>query len=354
MNSPPSHRESSRDQARQRFLTPTTTTAMWWLRWVVLIQCIGVVGRYLLSSVETESDIYGWLYFDLHWPESLCQGIDDFGMVLTLVAAVVIGVAGWCRSKCDPVSIVASIAHWSDQVALVWVAVWMLALSLAHMIRASVYGELALAEHAVRYAAPIALLMLSWRPVSMGHPVGEPSSLLKKGSDPLRRFEFTMLQQRLQRVRPLFQQAASRGRGKMALSVLVLAAAATFLAHGYKAMECYAPFTDLILLSDLQWTGFGFSQSTAERALVAIGVLDAIVAIALVVFRFRIAAAYMAIWGWVTAASRMSALGLDAWPETVLRAANGGVPFVILLLLVAQLAAQQHSAQQNSAQFESE
>ena len=61
--------------------------ANWVLRWVVVIQCVGLGGRYLLSSGETESDIYGWLYFDLLWPERICQGIDDAGMVLTLVAA---------------------------------------------------------------------------------------------------------------------------------------------------------------------------------------------------------------------------------------------------------------------------
>ncbi|MGB7326047.1 MAG: hypothetical protein WBD31_14335 [Rubripirellula sp.] len=292
MNSSQSAHESQRQQ---------TGPVAWCLRLVVLVQCIGVGGRYLLSSVETESDVYGWLYFDLHWPEALSQTIDDTGMTLTLGAAVVLGITGWCRLLCDQSSIGASIAHRLDQAALLWVAAWMIALSIADMARAAVYGELALAEHAVRYAAPLALLMLTRRNQS-------PPKTLDD----------------------------SHNSARYALTLLVIAASATFVAHGYKAIDRYAPFTDLILLSDLQWTGFGLSQSTAERVLVIIGAVDGIIAIALVAFRLRFAAAYMGVWGVITAASRMSALGYEAWPETVLRAANGGVPLAILLFLIAQ------------------
>ncbi|MFG0265712.1 MAG: hypothetical protein ACF8AM_11275, partial [Rhodopirellula sp. JB055] len=94
---------------------------------------------------------------------------------------------------------------------------------------------------------------------------------------------------------------------------------------------CYAPFIDLILLSDMQWTEFGFRQASVERILVVIGILDILVALALLIFRSRAAAFYMVVWGLVTAASRMTALGMDAWPETWIRIANGGVPLAILI-----------------------
>ncbi len=62
-----------------------------------------------------------------------------------------------------------------------------------------------------------------------------------------------------------------------------------------------------------------------------IGVLDLLVAFFLLTLQSRFAVGYMAAWGLVTASSRTTAFGFDAWPETLLRAANGGVPIAIMI-----------------------
>ncbi|QDT03793.1 hypothetical protein K227x_21780 [Rubripirellula lacrimiformis] len=265
------------------------------LRMVVVIECFGLGGRYLFSSFETESDIYGWLYFDCHWSETVAQAIDNGGALATLVAGGLLCVTGWWMGQNPNGPSGSKLVRWLDRAAASWIAIWMLLLAAAHMMRAAVFAELALPEHAVRYAAPLALAVCG------GAGWGAPL----KASAQLRRTSNIVL-------------------------MLTVAAACTFAAHGYKAYQCYAPFTDLILLSDMQWTDTGCTQATAEQVLVVIGIADIIVALVLLVFRSRWAAFYMVVWGFVTAASRMTALGSDAWPETLIRIANGGVPLALL------------------------
>lgn len=262
------------------------------LRIVVVVQCFGLGGRYLFASLETESDVYGWLYFDCHWSESIAQSIDNLGALATLFAGGVLCLNGLLIRKPMGDSSWSRVVGWLDRTAAVWIAIWMLLIAAAHMMRAAVFAELSLPEHAVRYIAPLALAVCGG--------VGVASCV-------------------------------SSSRTRIAVIMLAVAASCTFAAHGYKAYQCYAPFIDLILLSDMQWTNAGFTQATAEKLLVAIGIADILVALVLLAFRSRIAAFYMVVWGLVTAASRMTALGMEAWPETLIRIANGGVPLVILI-----------------------
>ena len=243
------------------------------LRWVVTLECLGLGGRYLFSANEIESDIYGLLYFDHGWPETFAQGLDNLGAWLTVAAGCVVCLAGRFR-VCTRI----------QPAALICIAIWMLLIAVTQMMRDSVYPELALAEHAVRYAAPLAMFML------------------------------------------LRGQAVSSS-----VALLVIAVAATFAAHGYKAIDCYGGFTDLILLSDASWTGFDPTQDSVETGLVTIGILDISVALGLLLFKSRFAALYMTVWGFITAASRITAMDLSVWPESLIRVANGGVPLAILV-----------------------
>ncbi|QDV23526.1 hypothetical protein [Aureliella helgolandensis] len=263
------------------------------LRAVIAMECFGVGGRYLFGSFETESDIYGWLYFDCQWPEGLAQGIDTFGAILTLATGLLLCLTGWAKRWQSSQSSWTGLVRNLDGPAAAWIAAWMLLLAMAHMMRAAVYAEISLAEHAVRYVAPVALLLLGRGLV--------PDVAAERRSTP----------------------------SKLAIRLLLVATSATFAAHGYKAMEHYGPFTDLILLSDLQWPQWNLTQETAERLLTTIGVVDLVVAFLLLASQSRAVALYMAAWGFMTAASRITALGVDAWPETVVRIANGGVPLVI-------------------------
>ncbi|WP_372720376.1 hypothetical protein [Novipirellula sp.] len=267
-----------------------------WLILVLLLQCFGVVGRYCWATNETESDVYGLLYFDWGWSEAFAQHVDDFGALSCGAAAVLVLLTAsaslplegaWAANGKSGGTSRGWFRPFVFRVSLAWIFVWMFLLALIFMIRGDRFSELSLGEHAVRYGLPLALLTFS------------------------------------------FSQTRSAG-----VWMLRVAAAATFIVHGYKAMQLYGPFTDLILISDASWLELQIEQVTAERALWAIGLVDIVAGIVLLTFRWGAVPVYMGCWGVITALSRMTAFGGDAWPETLIRAANGGVPFALVLAAV--------------------
>ncbi|MDG2012325.1 MAG: DoxX-like family protein, partial [Pirellulaceae bacterium] len=180
---------------------------------------------------------------------------------------------------------------WVEVPVLVFVSLWCLLLAVAEMLRGGLFTEWAVAEQAVRFATPAALGLLL---ISQAREVS---------------------------------QRAIQG----ATWLLLLAVAATFLVHGFKAVLCYGPFVDLLLLSEQQWLQRGIEQNTAETLLVFFGWLDIGLAVAILLTRWRAVACYMAFWGFLTATSRVTAFGVDAWPEVLLRAANGGAPLALVV-----------------------
>lgn len=270
------------------------------LRGVILLQCLGLFGIYYVGANETESDIFGLLYFDWGYPEPFAQTVDDAGTFAAMFSGVMIAALGCLRflqspdSDRRPPSLRRQIgwAGWLDRVSLLVLTTWFLALAVAHHIRGGPYAQLATGEHAVRFMAPLALLFCI----------------------------------------PRARDNTLHDRWRPAANVLLrIAAAATFAVHGYKAVDGYGPFLDLILLSGLSWTSWQLSESVVTVALSVIGWIDLVVAAIVLTRWWRYAAVYMTIWGVITAASRMTALGVDYWPATLLRAANGGVPLVLVL-----------------------
>jgi len=265
------------------------------LRIVVAIQCVGIGGRYLISHHEQESSIYGLLFFDWGWQEATAQAIDDLGGWLCLLAAIVMGLNFAFGVIFDQEKTQATlrrrIGDW-ELPCLVFVTIWFFTLATAEMIRGGVYTEWAIPEQAVRIVSPLVLaISLAFR-----------------------------------------NQAGSLWFTHWVSGVLQIAIAATFMVHGFKAIVGYGPFVDLILLSDAVPFLAGMSQAGAERILWVIGWLDVILAVSMLGLRWRSIALYMAFWGFVTAASRMLALGLEAWPESLIRAANGGAPLALCFL----------------------
>ncbi len=278
------------------------TAADWCLRIVILLQCIGLSGKYVFSRRESESDVYGYLFFDYGWPEQLAQRIDDGGAIACLIAGVIvmlIGTWGWRGRSIGRAQLRTPVVGCIDHVALATVFAWFLIISFTHMLRGEPFASLSLGEHAVRYcaAAALSLLLMHSTSISRAGDLGQP----------------------------------------WAMRLLVIASAATFVVHGYKAVLRYSPFTDLILLTDMNMTGIGLSQSTAESALVVIGIIDILVAALLMLSRcagfalYRSFALYMVFWGCLTSLSRVTAYGWEAWPETLIRAANWGAPLAIVI-----------------------
>lgn len=287
----------SKRTANQLFAVndPSISVAIGCLRIVVAIQGFGLAGRYLFSSFEIETDVYELLFFDLGYSENLAQAFDDLGVYVCLITSIVVLLNEICllslsARKTESISL--KILGRLESAGLVLSAVWVVMISIAHSIRGEPFARLALGEDAVRFVVPLALLLLC--------------SAASLNSGRLARFVFW---------------------------ILAVSSAVTFGVHGYKAIQIHGPFVDLILLSDMNWSHWGLEQTTAERMLKLIGWIDLGLAVILLIGRWPIVLYYMTVWGLLTAFSRLTAFGMIAWPETMMRVANWGVPLVLILML---------------------
>lgn len=115
--------------------------------------------------------------------------------------------------------------------------------------------------------------------------------------------------------------------------VLRIAVAVTFGAHGLEALQGHPAFVDLILASTNRLLDMRLIESHARMALQPIGWIDLALALGILVGRWPWIAGYMALWGAVTALSRITAGGLDRWPEALVRAPHLFTPLALAWLL---------------------
>jgi hypothetical protein len=276
------------------------------LRLTILVQAFGLTCALVLTPLETEQDLYGLLYFDWDWPEAVAQRIEDWGAVASLGAAAVVVALGFRAADSESRQLTGG---WLSVAMLVYIAVFQLLLAATKTWRGDWFMsdmiEWTVAEQATRILAPVALcwMIIGCRDAAV------PGGL------------------RLPLAGALTPLAGSAGEW-----TLRVAASLTFFAHGLKSVYKAPQFVSLILGSGENLLGWSIPQRAAETALQVIGSVDICLAILLVSTRWRWVAWYMAIWGAITAFSRMTALGWEWYPETLVRAANCGVPLTLAIL----------------------
>ncbi len=280
---------------KDRQVNPASFDAiLWCLRATTALQCFGIAGRYLFSKFESESQIYGLLYFDFGLPEYAAQLIDDIGGYGCLLSAVGVLAAGFVSaiSKHGLSETIIYRLRCIETSALSFIIFWSLGMAISETVRGDLFARLTLMEEAVRIATPATLLL------------------------------FLMDRER-----------SNHGMFSKCGSLILLAATSlTFASHGYQAIELYGPFVDLILLSNPCGITLATDQQTAETLLLIIGWIDIALAILIIALRWQVIAIYMAAWGLLTAYSRVTAGGMDAWPEMFIRAANAGAPLTLFFL----------------------
>jgi hypothetical protein len=248
-----------------------SASALLCLRLCVALQCVAEAR----SAWITGSEVNGWLFMRAGLPESAAILTDQ-------VAAVLL------------VAVAASALFRPMRPLLFLGAAWLAAIALAIWSNpGTTVDSLAPLAHAVRVAAPLGLALLLPKP------------------------------------RGLFHQRPPQA--SVGVWILLLGAAATFTAHGMEALEHYGRFVDLIIGSADRWIGWDVSQAQAETALTIIGVHDILLAALLLMRRWRWIAGWMALWGFATALSRVSAMGGDSWHQAAARMANGAVPLALFL-----------------------
>ena len=120
------------------------------------------------------------------------------------------------------------------------------------------------------------------------------------------------------------------GPWERACAVLRVSAAATFAAHGLEAIFQEPAFFDYLFVFSRDFLGDPWSAATIEHTLVAIGVLDLVVAALVLVTRGRLVPAWMVFWGVLTAFARIVHSGPQAWDEVALRFPNFLVPLALV------------------------
>ncbi|MDP6539421.1 MAG: metallophosphoesterase family protein [Planctomycetota bacterium] len=243
------------------------TRALWCLRVTVALQCIAAAR----TAWVTGSAVNGWLFMRAGVAPDTANLVDRVAASALAAAAVSVLVRPW-------------------RVFLLIPAVWIAAIMVATRTNpGSAVDYLAPAAHAVRLAAPLGLI--AW---------------LAQGE----------------------RAALSRQVG---VWILLVGSSASFAAHGLEALNHHGQFVDLLIGTARRWTVWDLSQSSAENALVCIGTADLLLAALLLARRWRWVAGWMALWGLVTALSRMTAMGGGVWFMSAERAANAGVPLALSL-----------------------
>lgn len=112
--------------------------------------------------------------------------------------------------------------------------------------------------------------------------------------------------------------------------VLRIAAAATFIGHGLNALRGSPAHVALIQLTGQNLFSYTLREDIILQWLRSIGTMDILLAVTLLFRKWKAVAMWMAVWGLVTAASRLTAYGVEkGWSLTAIRIGNGGVPFVV-------------------------
>ena len=265
----------------------------WGLRWIISLQCFGCA-----ASLAVPSHLNSWLL--------PLQG-DAFAGAVDTTIALILWLTGCALPFLGRASLPAFQSKWScpvvrcDAALLCFVAGWAFANAVLSW-QMNIEDKFAATDpfgHAVRFVAPVVLL-------AFGTGTG---SYLK--------LEW----------------------------LLRIAIASTFIGHGLAAYWLKPGFVDLIVgtIDTFLGSDWRLAEEREKFALILlpwIGRIDFLLAaLILIPFkRLRTVALWMAIWGFVTAVSRVTAFGWERWPDLMIRAANGGIPLLLWIEMKHTLA----------------
>lgn len=242
------------------------------LRIVVAVQCWGAAAAIL--DAREDFHLVGFLREQAGFTEALIWTWLDR--------------AAWGLAACGALTLVRPC--WP---VLIPVSLWFLGATAVTTFESNHWLEPA--EHAARYLTPPVLLLLDFWPPKL---------------------KFAL------------------GRATIVIFFLRLGAAGTFIGHGLEAIRqsrAGGSFVELITGSFQNVLHRTVTVDQAQAALGVIGGIDIGLGLGLLLTRSRFFALYMAGWGTLAAVSRVLAHGPEAYHMVLLRSANGGAAFALLL-----------------------
>ena len=249
------------------------------LQAALLLRGIGLAQKFLWSKFETESSVFGLLYFDANVSESLALMIDNGLVWIYLLAALA------SSSTCAKADALRHLRH----LGLWFCVAWELLLLAAIVFRKdAIYFWLSPAAHALRIGVPLALL---------------------------------------------FECRAQNTRWTSRW--LRIAIALTFIAHGCQAWFQHPEYATYLLATGHNLFGAQLDQSSVELVLRTIGIVDILIALGVLFgnrfgHKYRWLLTYVVLWGFITAASRVTTGGIVVWHEAVLRASHFCGPLALI------------------------
>lgn len=124
---------------------------------------------------------------------------------------------------------------------------------------------------------------------------------------------------------------SSSNTRNISVRLLEVAISLVFLIHGLEALYAHPGFIDFLIYIPKTYLGIEITEAMAKNILILIGVQDILLAAGAVFLRAKAAFMYMTFWGWMTALTRVAYSPAYGLGGTVIRVANGGVPFFLSL-----------------------
>lgn len=115
--------------------------------------------------------------------------------------------------------------------------------------------------------------------------------------------------------------------------LLRIGLAVVFTTHGLECLMGNPKFIDLILGSVNNILGVRWTEATVLQIMQIIGWVDIIVAIAVLLKPHKYLLGWLLFWSTITALSRMTALGTDAYTEVLMRASHILTPLAVYMLM---------------------
>jgi len=159
------------------------------------------------------------------------------------------------------------------------------------------FAEWTVYAYALRYVAPVALLLLVIR---------RPANRLSPA-----------------------------GQARLTAWVLRVAIAVVFICHGVEAFLQHPRFLDYIIGSADRMLGLGISEAQAGMLLRIIGIVDVAVAFVVLIRPYRGVLYWMAFWGLITALARVTTYGFDVYYEVLVRFPHFLAPLAVVFLVKA-------------------
>lgn len=174
--------------------------------------------------------------------------------------------------------------------SLLFISLWLLLQSIGTSLNGGKkFSELAVLAHATRWVMPLVLWAVLWE--------------LKTAKK-----------------RELLE--------KYIFNIALCSCSVTFAVHGWEAL-CQNPSFQDLLYNTASIVGWDMKPQSSTYILKTVACMDITLAVLLLISRRPGILLWMASWGVITALSRITAISLEAWPQSAVRIANGALPLIL-------------------------